>query len=36
MHDKFAFFSAVIQEDTIAPQVGEMKFEDYIQLKNKN
>jgi len=36
MYDKFAFFSAVMQQDTIAPQVGEMKFEDYIKLKNKN
>ena len=36
MYDKFAFFLAVMQEDTIAPQVGEMKFEDYIKLKNSN
>jgi uncharacterized protein YbjT (DUF2867 family) len=36
MYDKFAFFMAVMQADTIAPQVGEMKFEDYIKLKNKN
>ena len=36
MYDKFAFFTAVMQEDTIAPQVGETKFEDYIKLKNKN
>ncbi len=36
MYDKFAFFSAVMQEDTVAPQVGTMKFEDYICLKNKN
>lgn len=36
MYDKFAFFTAVMQEDTIAPKVGEMKFEDYIKLKNKN
>jgi uncharacterized protein YbjT (DUF2867 family) len=36
MYDKFAFFTAVIQQDTIAPLVGEMRFEDYIKLKNKN
>lgn len=36
MYDKFAFFTAVLQEDTIAPQVGQMKFEDYIKMKNKN
>ncbi|MDB5280801.1 MAG: NAD-dependent epimerase/dehydratase [Ferruginibacter sp.] len=26
MYDKFAFFTAVMQEDTIAPQVGELEF----------
>lgn len=36
MHDKFAFFTAVMQEDTIAPQVGQMRFEEYIKLKNIN
>lgn len=36
MYDKFAFFTAAIQVDTIAPQVGEMKFEVYIKLKNTN
>lgn len=36
MYDKFAFFAAVLQEDTIAPQVGQMKFEEYMRLKNKN
>jgi uncharacterized protein YbjT (DUF2867 family) len=36
MYDKFAFFIAVMQEDTIAPQIGQMKFEDYIKLKNKS
>ncbi|MBS1597705.1 MAG: SDR family oxidoreductase [Bacteroidetes bacterium] len=35
-YDKFAFFMAVLQEDTIAPQVGEMKFEDHIKMKNRN
>lgn len=35
MYDKFAFFCEVIQHDTIALQVGQMKFEEYIQLKNK-
>lgn len=32
-YDKFSFFAAVMQHDTIAPQVGEMKFEDYIKRK---
>jgi len=32
-YDKFAFFSQVAQHDTIAPQLGEMKFEDYITMK---
>jgi uncharacterized protein YbjT (DUF2867 family) len=36
MYDKFAFFTAVIQADTIAPQVGQMNFEDYIKMKNTN
>ena len=36
MCDKFAFFTAVMEEDTIAPQVGQMKFEDYVKMKNKN
>jgi uncharacterized protein YbjT (DUF2867 family) len=36
MYDKFAFFTAVMQVDTIAPQVGQMKFEEYIKLKNTN
>jgi uncharacterized protein YbjT (DUF2867 family) len=36
MYDKFAFFTAVMQADTIAPQVGQMTFEDYIKMKNKN
>jgi uncharacterized protein YbjT (DUF2867 family) len=35
MYDKFAFFTVVMQEDTIAPQIGQMKFEDYIRQKNK-
>lgn len=33
MYDKFAFFTAVIEEDTIAPQVGQMEFSEYIKLK---
>jgi uncharacterized protein YbjT (DUF2867 family) len=33
LYDKLAFFAAVIQEDTIAPQIGPMKFEDYVKLK---
>jgi uncharacterized protein YbjT (DUF2867 family) len=32
-YDKFAFFITVMQHDTIAPQVGTMKFEDYVKLK---
>ena len=35
-YDKFAFFTEVMQHDTIAPMVGEMKFEDYIKMKTKN
>jgi uncharacterized protein YbjT (DUF2867 family) len=31
--DKFAFFIAVIQHDTIAPQLGTMTFENYVKLK---
>jgi uncharacterized protein YbjT (DUF2867 family) len=33
MYDKFAFFIEVIQQDTIAPQVGNMTFEDYIKMQ---
>lgn len=32
-YHKFSFFNAVMQHDTIAPQIGEKKFEDYIQEK---
>ena len=35
-YDKFAFFVEVMQHDTIAPQVGEMTFEEYIQRKVTN
>ena len=31
--DKFAFFVKVLQNDTIAPQIGEMTLEKYIQQK---
>lgn len=31
--DKFAFFIAVMQHDTIAPQLGTMTFEDYVKSK---
>ncbi|MFN7911483.1 MAG: SDR family oxidoreductase [Bacteroidota bacterium] len=31
--DKFAFFIEVMQQDTIAPQVGTMTFEDYVKQK---
>ncbi len=34
MYDKFAFFTAVVQEDTIAPQVGKMNFEEYVRTKS--
>lgn len=34
LYDKFAFFIAVMNEDTIAPQIGKMKFEDYVKLKS--
>ncbi len=33
MFDKFAFFTEVMQHDTIAPLRGEMKFEDYVKQK---
>jgi uncharacterized protein YbjT (DUF2867 family) len=33
--DKFAFFIEVMQHDTIAPQVGKMKFEAYINQKTR-
>lgn len=35
MYDKFAFFIEVMQNDTIAPQIGEMSFEEYIRMKNR-
>ena len=33
MYDKVAFFTAVMQDDTIAPKVGEMRLEDYVKMK---
>ncbi len=33
-YDKFAFFIAVAQQDTIAPQMGQMSFENYIKWKD--
>jgi uncharacterized protein YbjT (DUF2867 family) len=30
-YDKFAFFTEVMSHDTIAPQLGEKKFEDYVR-----
>jgi len=33
MYDKIAFFTAVMQDDTIAPKVGEMRLEDYVKMK---
>jgi hypothetical protein len=34
LYDKMAFFVAVIQKDTIAPQKGEMSFEVYLKEMN--
>ena len=34
LYDKFAFFTEVIQHDTVAPQMGELSFEAYIKSKN--
>jgi uncharacterized protein YbjT (DUF2867 family) len=33
LYDKFAFFTEVMQHDTIAPQLGELRFEEYIKRK---
>lgn len=33
LYDKFAFFSEVMQHETIAPQVGDTLLEDYIRQK---
>ena len=33
MYDKMAFFIEVMQHDTIAPPVGEMKLEEYVKMK---
>lgn len=33
MYDKVAFFTEVMQHDTIAPKVGEMKLADYLKEK---
>ena len=35
-YDKFAFFIEVMQHDTIAPQLGETRFEEYVQQKLRN
>lgn len=35
LYDKFAFFIEVMQHDTIAPQMGELSFEEYIKSKNR-
>ncbi len=32
-YDKFAFFTEVIQHDTIGPQIGIQTFEEYLKLK---
>lgn len=32
-YDKFAFFTAVMQEDAMAPPVGEMSFENYVKIR---
>jgi uncharacterized protein YbjT (DUF2867 family) len=33
LYDKMAFFTAVMEEDTLAPKVGETRLEDYIRMK---
>jgi len=33
MYDKVAFFTAVVQENTLAPKAGDMRLEDYIRMK---
>ena len=33
LYDKMAFFVAVMQEDVIAPRVGEMRLEEYVRMK---
>ena len=35
MHDKFAFFVAVMQHDTIAPKLGKLQLADYVKMKLK-
>lgn len=35
MYDRFSFFIEVTQQDTVAPQIGEMRFEDYLRSKVK-
>jgi len=34
-YDKFAFYTEVLQHDLIAPQKGEMRFEEYVKIKAK-
>ncbi|RXK61965.1 SDR family oxidoreductase [Lacibacter luteus] len=36
MYDKFAFFTEVMQHDTIAPQIGATTFEAYVKQKAGN
>jgi uncharacterized protein YbjT (DUF2867 family) len=33
LYDKLAFYAAVVQHDAIAPAIGEMSLEEYIQMK---
>jgi uncharacterized protein YbjT (DUF2867 family) len=33
MYDKMAFFTAVMEEDVIAPRIGEMRLEEYVKMK---
>jgi hypothetical protein len=33
MYDKAAFFAAVMQEDLLAPPIGEMSLEEYVKMK---
>ncbi|RYZ27727.1 MAG: SDR family oxidoreductase [Chitinophagaceae bacterium] len=36
LYDKMAFFTEVMQHDTIAPKFGEMKLEEYVKMKLNN
>jgi uncharacterized protein YbjT (DUF2867 family) len=36
VYDKFAFFIEVLQHDIVAPQVGDMSFEEYLKMQDLN